>query len=117
MSQARATTDHKTIQRWAEARGGSPATVKGTQQRQELGILRLDFDPPDESLKKISWKTFFKKFDEEDLAFLYQEETDEGGTSRFHKFVNRESLDEDEDVDDDDAESEPEISGSDEEES
>ena len=29
------------------------------------------------------------KFDEAGLAFLYQDKTADGGTSRFHKFVRR----------------------------
>jgi hypothetical protein len=51
----------------------------------EGGILRIDFGEPEENLKEVEWDEFFKVFDENDLAFLYQ---DEGG-SRFNKFVAR----------------------------
>jgi len=89
MSDARVTTDHAEIRRWAEKRGGHPATVKATSADSQAGILRLDFDPKDEGLKGVSWDEFFRKFDEEKLAFLHQDKTADGKMSRFHKFVDR----------------------------
>lgn len=100
MARANITTDHETIQKWAETRGGKPATVRSTERGGEAGILRLDFDPPDEGLEKISWDEFFEKFDEADLAFLYQEKTKSGKTSRFHKFVDRSRADDESDHED-----------------
>jgi hypothetical protein len=92
MSQAKQTTDHKTIRRWAEARDGHPASVAGTARKsEEAGLLRIDFEPRDEKLERISWEDFFEKFDEEGLVFLYQDETADGSTSRFHKFVEKET--------------------------
>ncbi|HEX3653234.1 MAG TPA: hypothetical protein VHU18_10465 [Rhizomicrobium sp.] len=99
MARANVTTDHDKIRKWAEARGGEPATVKDTEQKDEAGILRLDFDPPDEGLEKISWDEFFEKFDDADLAFLFQEKTASGKTSRFHKFVDRSNADGEEEGD------------------
>jgi hypothetical protein len=88
MSDAKTTQDHNAIRKWAESRGGQPATVRETAKRgDDTGILRLDFDPPDADLEKISWDDFFAKFDSEKLSFLYQEKTAGGKTSRFHKFV------------------------------
>ena len=101
MSRANATTDHDKIRQWAESRGGHPATVKATERGHEAGILRLDFDPPDEALEKISWDDFFEKFEDADLAFLYQDKTAAGKQSRFHKFVSRDSVDGEDDEDDD----------------
>jgi hypothetical protein len=91
MSDAKTTTDHAKIRRWAEERGGHPATVEATSTDSKAGILRLDFDPKDEGLREISWDDFFRKFDREKLAFLYQDQTTEGKVSRFHKFVDRNS--------------------------
>ena len=96
MSEGKTTTDHDEIRSWAEERGGVPASVKGTGKTSkskggEAGILRLDFEPRDEELEEISWEEFFEKFDKEKLAFLYQEETGDGSTSRFHKFIARTS--------------------------
>jgi hypothetical protein len=91
MSNSNITTDHGSIRRWAEERGGTPATVKQTKEHGEPGILRLDFEPRDESLEPIGWDEFFEKFDKEGLAFLHQDRTEAGELSRFHKFVNRSS--------------------------
>ncbi|WMT86368.1 hypothetical protein NO932_15825 [Pelagibacterium sp. 26DY04] len=86
MTESKTTTDHDEIRRWAEARDGHPARVKG---QGEGGILRIDFGDPEDNLEEIDWDTFFEIFDDNDLAFLYQEKTQDGGTSRFNKFVDR----------------------------
>lgn len=88
--EAKQTVDHDEIKRWAEARGGRLATVKGTEENgEEAGILRIAFRN-DESLETIEWDEFFEKFEEEGLAFLYQEQTSDGSQSRFFKLVERE---------------------------
>jgi hypothetical protein len=93
MTTSTTTTDHEEIRRWAEKRGGHPATVKGTGKGDKPGILRLDFEPKmEEGLEKISWDEFFAKFDREKLALLYQDKTADGSESRFHKFVDRENV-------------------------
>ena len=89
MSEAKTTTDHNLIRKWAEARGAKPASVEGTGRKGEPGVLRLDFDPKDKELNEISWADFFEKFEKEKLAFLYQARTADGSVSRFHKFVQR----------------------------
>ncbi|MBB4566789.1 hypothetical protein [Rhizobium leucaenae] len=86
MSASQTTTDHGKIRDWVKARNGRPARVKGAKKG---GILRIDFGKPEETLEEISWEEFFRIFDENDLAFLYQEKTESGDTSRFTKFVNR----------------------------
>src|SRR4051794_10612449 len=92
--ESKTTTDHDEIRHWAEERGGKPATVEDTERSGEkAGLLRIDFpggagNPP---LKPISWKEFFKKFDEAELAMVYQEEKADGETSTFCKFVSREN--------------------------
>jgi hypothetical protein len=88
------TTDHNAIKKWAEERGGKPVTIEGTARGNEkAGLLRIDFpggasDPP---LEPISWDAFFKKFDEANLAMVYQDEKENGSKSYFCKFVGRES--------------------------
>ncbi|MGR3455895.1 hypothetical protein [Pseudooceanicola sp.] len=86
MSEAAQTTDHDVIKKWVEARDGHPARVKDTG---EGGILRIDFDPPEEDLQEISWDEFFEVFEDRKLAFLHQDMTEDGQTSRFNKFVDR----------------------------
>ncbi len=88
---AKKTTDHATVQKWVEQRGGKPATVKGTSGSTKPGLLRIAF--PDykgnKALSMISWDEFFQKFDEKKLAFLYQDKMAGGKMSRFFKFVKR----------------------------
>ncbi len=90
-SQARATTNHDEIRQWVEARGGYPAMVIGTGKNGDPGVLRIDYPEysGQDTLERITWDEFFRKFDEANLAFLYQEETKEGAPSRFSKLVNR----------------------------
>jgi hypothetical protein len=94
-SGSRVTTDHDQIRSWVEERGGQPATVKSTADN-GTGILRIDFPgySGEESLEHVSWDDFFQKFDDNNLAFLYQEKTASGGQSRFNKFVSRDEADE-----------------------
>lgn len=91
MADAKSTTDQDTIRRWVEERGGRPATVKSTGDGDEAGVLRIDYPGrgDDESLEQLSWEDFFAKFEEANLAFLYQEETADGDVSRFSKLVSR----------------------------
>jgi len=86
MSSSNTTTDHDEIRKWAEARDGHPAMVK---TKGKGGVLRIDFGKPEDNLEEVSWDEFFDVFDENKLAFLYQDETADGSTSRFNKFVER----------------------------
>lgn len=88
--EAKQTTDHDEIRRWAKARDGRPVTVKGTEgDEDDAGVLRIAFRE-DPSLQTIDWEEFFEKFEDEGLAFLYQEKTKDGKISRFFKLVERE---------------------------
>ena len=83
------TTDHKTIQKWAEEHDGKPARVKGTGN-EEGGLLRINFPGyAEDNLEEISWDEFFKTFEDRKLALIYQKETKDGKGSRFSKFVSR----------------------------
>lgn len=89
--ESKTTTDHETIREWVEERDGRPATVRDTGDNGEPGVLRIDFPgySGEDSLEPIEWDEFFEKFEESNLAFLYQEEMKSGETSRFFKFVSR----------------------------
>lgn len=87
-SEAKKTKNHQEIQRWAEERDGKPASVKGTGHP---GVLRIEFEGFGEgsyALEAVSWEDWFKKFDEEDLTFLYQEKKTDGENSTFFKLIN-----------------------------
>src|SRR4051812_13566773 len=89
------TTDHDVIRAWAEARGARPATVAGTEDPDGSasggGILRIEFDQSDDRLAEADWDEFFRVFDDRKLAFVYQEQTSDGQTSRFNKLVSRDA--------------------------
>jgi hypothetical protein len=89
--ESKTTTDHDAIRRWVEERGGRPARVKDTGSNGDPGILRVDYPGrgDDEALEEISWDDWLRAFDENELAFLYQEETKDGNESRFSKLVAR----------------------------
>ena len=91
--ESKTTTDHEEIRRWAEEREGRPASVRGTGSGDDVGLLRIDFPggAGEDKLEPISWEEFFEKFDEKKLAFVYQENTKDGGESRFFKLVNRDN--------------------------
>jgi len=89
--ESKTTTNHNEIRRWVEERGGHPARVKDTESKNSQGLLRIDYPgfSGEDSLEAISWDEFFEGFDENGLAFLYQEETKDGKQSRFSKLNNR----------------------------
>lgn len=95
---SRTTRDHEEIRRWAEERGGKPSHVKSTGSREDIGILRIDFPgySGQGSLEAISWEEWFEKFDDRNLALLYQEETAGGQRSNFNKIVTAETAQENE---------------------
>ena len=90
-SDSKTTTDHNKIKQWTEDRNGKPAVVESTTDNgQGGGLLRINFPGyAENNLKDISWEEFFRIFDENDLQFLYQEETKDGKESRFFKFVSK----------------------------
>ena len=90
-SQSSTTTDHDEIRRWVEEHDGTPASVRGTESGDAAGVLRIDFPggAGEDQLEHISWEEWFAKFEEENLAFLYQEQKASGEDSTFFKLVSR----------------------------
>ena len=89
------TTNHDVIRQWAEQRGGVPATVRGTEHGDHLGVLRFEFPRggSEDRLEQVSWDEWFKTFDERRLNFLYQEERKDGSQSNFFRLENPERED------------------------
>ena len=89
------TTDHDEIRRWAEERGAKPARVRGTGGNGDVGLIRLAFPGAprarDEQLEEISWDDWFREFDKNGLALVYEETTASGQKSNFNKIVKRET--------------------------
>ncbi len=88
--ESKTTTDHDEIRRWVEDRQGRPATVKGTGDGGDAGILRINFPGgAEESLQEMPWDEWFEAFESNNLAFLYQEQKKDGEGSTFFKLVSR----------------------------
>ncbi len=87
---AEVTTDHDTIRKWAESKGGKPAAVTRTHKGGDVGINRIMFPEAPHSehdaLTGISWDEFFREFEERQLALLYKKD------SRFSKIVGRDTV-------------------------
>jgi len=90
-SETRTTTDHDEIRNWVEQHDGKPASVAGTEHGEAAGVLRIDFPggAGEDQLQHISWDDWFVKFDENNLAMLYQEHKASGEDSTFFKLVSR----------------------------
>jgi hypothetical protein len=93
MEKPRTTTDHQQIKRWVEQRGGHPARVKGTAVGNSSGVLLIVYPgySTTQTLESVNWDEFFMGFEENKLAFLYEDETKEGTQGRFSKLINRDS--------------------------
>jgi len=87
------TTSHEVIRQWAEARGGRPATVEGTEHGDHLGVLRFDFGDATPKLRPVTWEEWFATFDDRRLNFIYQEERSDGRQSTFFRLENPERED------------------------
>jgi hypothetical protein len=86
---AETTTDHETIRKWAESKGGQPAAVDRTHRGGDVGIIRIMFpqarQSEHESLVEITWDEFFEEFDKRELALVFDEK------STFNKIVGRDT--------------------------
>ena len=83
------TTDHETIRKWAESKGGKPAAVDRTHRGGDVGIIRIMFSQAPQSehdeLVEITWDEFFEEFDKRSLALVYDDR------SMFNKIVGRDT--------------------------
>lgn len=96
-SKTRTTTDHGEIRRWVEEHGGRPVGVRGTGGDDDAGVLRIDFPGGSGGgrFEELDWDEWFAKFDDADLALLYQEQKADGSDSTFFKLVDRHSVEAD----------------------
>jgi hypothetical protein len=92
MSAATITTDHGEIRSWVEQRGGYPARLRA--RIAEQNAIRVDFPgfSGEGTVERLSWDEWFALFDLHSLAFLHQDETEDGQMSHFNKLVSRASV-------------------------
>jgi len=67
--------------------------VAGAGSKGDIGMLRIDFPgfSGEESLQHILWDAWFEKFEERQLALLFQEQAAGGAKSSFNKIIRRET--------------------------
>jgi hypothetical protein len=89
-NQTKVTTDHALIRSWVEEREGFPCKVHGEEP--DAVLIRIAFPgiTGEEEFEEISWEDFFHRFEEQDLAFVYQDTTADGEISRYSKLADRE---------------------------
>ena len=66
--------------------------MHSTGDTDDTGLLRIDFPASNDDeteLEELTWDEFFEKFDDQRLAFVYQERTAAGARSRLNRFVSR----------------------------
>jgi hypothetical protein len=92
MSAATITTDHAEIRSWVEQRGGYPARLRAAVADQDA--IRIDFPgfSGEGMLERLTWDEWFALFERHALAFLHQDETEDGQMSHFNKLVSRASV-------------------------
>jgi hypothetical protein len=90
-SESHTTTDHDEIRGWVEEHDGKPVIVKGTESDDGSGVLRIDFPggAGEDQFQQVDWDHWFKVFDDNKLAFLYQAQKASGEDSTFFKLVSR----------------------------
>lgn len=90
MSDTKKTTKHEEIKKWAKDHDASPVKVRSTGGSSGEGLIRLALEghsKDDKELEKISWDEFFKIFEDNKLAMIYDQESN----NNFFKLVSREN--------------------------
>lgn len=81
------TIDNDEIRTWMEEHGGTPAVVKETSEDEEeeesADMLHISFNPNDPNMEEMDWEEFFERFDNENLALVYDDEAPEGVPPEF----------------------------------
>lgn len=69
------TIDNDEIRSWIEERGGVPATIKGASEEgdESADMLHISFDPADPNMEEMDWEEFFERFENENLALVYDD--------------------------------------------
>jgi len=69
------TIDNDEIRSWIEERGGVPATLKGALEEgdESADMLHISFDPNDANMEEMDWEEFFERFENENLALVYDD--------------------------------------------
>lgn len=95
------TTDHHEIKLWSQAHRGRPEIVDDPTSTGDEPFLRIDFPGDEDNVfleentpeKRVTWDNFFAKFDELQLAFMYEENAEGEDLSLAYRFIKRDQAD------------------------
>lgn len=90
MADTKQTTNHDEIKEWAEKHEAKPVKVKDTATGMGEGLIRLaleGYSKDSEELEVIGWEEFFHIFEENKLAMVYDQESN----NNFFKLVSRDN--------------------------
>lgn len=79
------TADNDEIRAWMEEHGALPAVLKETSDNGEESpdMLQISFNPNDPNMKEMDWEEFFERFENENLALVYDDATPKGEIPEF----------------------------------
>jgi hypothetical protein len=91
MPNTKITKDHKLIKEWVVSRGGIPGRVLEKETlTDENGVLDIKFpERTDNKVIPITWNEFFTRFEQSNLAFLFEDDHGGGVKSKFFKLIWR----------------------------
>ncbi|KKS98127.1 MAG: hypothetical protein UV73_C0003G0069 [Candidatus Gottesmanbacteria bacterium GW2011_GWA2_43_14] len=90
------TTDHQFIITWVEKVRGRPQKIEDPYASDKTG-LRIDFPGKDDEIylsdakkgQNIDWNEFFRIFEDQQLAFLYEENPQAEIPINSYRFIKR----------------------------
>ena len=70
------TVDNDEIRGWMEEHGGTPAILKETSDDglESPDMLHISFNPQSPDMEEMDWEEFFERFENENLALVYDDE-------------------------------------------
>lgn len=80
------TIDQAEIREWIEAHSGVPAVLKEVSEdegEESDDMLHISFDPNDPDMEEMEWDEFFERFDNDNLALVYDDLTPKGTVPDF----------------------------------
>ncbi len=93
------TTDHTEIKEWVEKNGGRPEVFDHPGATGDTVGLRISFPgsadtellSSDSQPKYISWEKFLELFEEQELAFIYEDGEKMRDLSYAYRFIKRDA--------------------------
>ena len=83
------TTDHRTIQEWADKYRGNPAILQDLPSDQKEILISFFGLHHMETMKPVAWEEWFNLFEDQKLVLLYNDFINAGEQAPYYKLVPR----------------------------